>query len=90
VTADVSLSDPRLYLKKDDSELRALGPKQRGEQMPKYVNVEMDKFAAPLVIEADTVEVEDHELLVKLGDAIVARVPWPIPNQLQTPVPSQT
>jgi len=47
--------------------------------MPKYVNVEMDKFApwatAPLVIEADTAEVKDHELVVKLGDAIVARVP---------------
>ena len=46
--------------------------------MPKYVNVKTDKFAAfaaPLVIEADTAEVKDHELVVKLGDAIVARIP---------------
>ena len=46
--------------------------------MPKYVNVKMDTFAAfaaPLVIEADTAEVKDHELVVKLGDVIVARVP---------------
>jgi hypothetical protein len=43
--------------------------------MPKYVNVKMDKFPAPLVIEADTAVVKDRELLVTLGEAIVARVP---------------
>ena len=46
--------------------------------MSKYVNVtlvHMEKLSPPLVIEADTAEVKDNELVVKLGDAIVARVP---------------
>jgi hypothetical protein len=46
--------------------------------MSKYVNVirvHMEKLSAPLVIEADTAEVKDNELVVTLGDAIVARVP---------------
>jgi len=46
--------------------------------MSKYVNVKMvhmERLSPPLVIEADTAEVKDNELVVKLGDAIVARVP---------------
>jgi hypothetical protein len=43
--------------------------------MPKYVHVKTDKFAEPLVIEADTVEVKANEVLVRLGDAIVAGLP---------------
>jgi len=37
--------------------------------------VHMERLSPPLVIEADTAEVKDNELVVKLGDAIVARVP---------------
>ena len=47
----------------------------QGEQMLKYVYVTTDKFQAPLVIEADTADVKDNELFVKLGDEIVARFP---------------
>ena len=46
--------------------------------MSKYVNVtmvQMEKLSEPLVIEADTAEMKDNELLVKLGDVIVARLP---------------
>ena len=46
--------------------------------MSKYVNVimvHMERLSAPLVIEADTAEMKDHELVIKLGDAIVAKVP---------------
>ena len=44
--------------------------------MSKYVNVTIVHWGSlPLVIEADTAEVKDNELVVKLGDAIVARVP---------------
>ena len=46
--------------------------------MPKYVHVITDKtvrFAAPFVIEADTAEVIADEVIVTLGDAIVARFP---------------
>jgi len=35
----------------------------------------MEKLSQPLVIEADTAEMKDNELLVKLGDVIVARFP---------------
>jgi len=44
--------------------------------MSKYVNVtmvQMEKLSEPLVIEADTAEMKDNELLVKLGDVVVAR-----------------
>jgi hypothetical protein len=43
--------------------------------MPKYVNVKMAHWPAPLVIEADTAEVKANELLVRLGNTIVARFP---------------
>jgi hypothetical protein len=43
--------------------------------MPKYVNVKFAHWTAPLVIEADTAEVKADEVLVRLGDAIVARFP---------------
>ena len=50
-------------------------PLDFGSKYVKVTMVHMERLSEPLVIEADTAEMKDHELVVKLGDTIVARFP---------------